>query len=310
MNSQDRLSLLAEQKFLREQLDALPASARLTRMSTESRLREIERQMAQEPVQEPEPARVRLTFNGRPVIGSHGIFADFGMKAVSCFSDAVTTLAASLLGPLAPSGPIPNREQHQLLVVGTAVGSFGFELEEYLGGQLLFDEVSLVAQALEQTRNLLSGTLGTDEELADSAAETDPRALDRIRGFLQVLAENEAVCTLQYRERAVKFSDIGQVKTSLARLGQDNLRESEESLEGEFRGVLPKSRTFEFLLAGAGGEIIKGKVGAAIQAIDSLNQHLNEPVRLTVMTTRVGNGRPRYVLQKLPSWQKIESTEN
>ena len=85
MNPQDHLHLLAEQTFLREQLVALPASARLTRMSTEARLQIIAAQLAQEPVLEQEPARVRLTFSGRPVIGSHGIFADFGMKAVNSF---------------------------------------------------------------------------------------------------------------------------------------------------------------------------------------------------------------------------------
>jgi hypothetical protein len=38
--------LLAEQYFLREQLAGFPASARLTRMSSESRLRSIELKLA------------------------------------------------------------------------------------------------------------------------------------------------------------------------------------------------------------------------------------------------------------------------
>ncbi len=33
-------------------------------------------------------------------------------------------------------GPIPNRDQNQLLITNTAVGSFGFELEEYCAEQL------------------------------------------------------------------------------------------------------------------------------------------------------------------------------
>ena len=49
----------------------------------------------------PDSGRQSLTFNGLPVIGSHGIFADFGMKAVSSFTDAVATVAASLSAPLA-----------------------------------------------------------------------------------------------------------------------------------------------------------------------------------------------------------------
>ena len=130
MNTYDRQHLLAEQNFLRARLAELPASARLTSISTEARLRTIEMQLAEMPINEREPARARLTFNGVPVIGSHGIFADFGMRAVSSFTDAVASVAASLTAPLASMGPIPNRDQNQLLITNTAVGSFGFELEE------------------------------------------------------------------------------------------------------------------------------------------------------------------------------------
>jgi hypothetical protein len=303
MNQQDRLHLLAEINFLREQLAELPNTAKLTRMSTAARLKEIELQLAQYPVNEQEPARTRLTFNGRPVIGSHGIFAEFGMKAVNSFTDAIATVAASIFAPLAQSGPIPNREQYQLLITNTALGSFGFELEEYRSGQLSLDEVSPVAAALDQTQAILAATLGSDEDLADSASVTDPRALDKIRGFLQVLADHEAVCTLQYQKRSVAFKDVGQVKSSLLRLSTENLHESEETLQGEFQGVLPKGRTFEFKLANDPVEIVRGRIIAAIQNVELLNHHLNQPVTIKVMTTRVGIGKPRFTLLELPSWE-------
>lgn len=305
MNQQDRLHLLAERKFLRERLAELPDSARIMRISTESRLRAIEERLAQEPVDEQEPARVRLTFNGRPVIGSYGIFAEFGMKAVSSFTDAVAAVAASLSSPLAAMGPIPNREQHQLLITSTALGSFGFELEEYRVGQLPLEEASPVAQALERTQNLLQGTVGTDDQLADSAADTDPRALDKVRVFLQTLVDYEAICTMQYRDRGFRFTDVGQVRNSLARLGKDNLREDEQVFDGEFQGVLPKGRTFEFKLAGQ-DEVMRGKVGPAIRDADALNARLHQSARIKVMVTRVGNGRPRYVLIEAPQWSAAE----
>jgi hypothetical protein len=301
MNTYDRQHLLAEQGFLREQLVGLPPSARLTRMSTESRLRTIEMQLAEIPVDEREPARARLTFNGAPVIGSHGIFADFGMRAVSSFTDAVASIAASLAAPLASMGPIPNRDQNQLLITNTAVGSFGFELEEFRGAQLLLEDESAMAVALDRTQALLQGTLGNDEDLADVASETDPRALEKIRTFLRVLADSDAVCALQYRGRGVRFTDVGQVRASLERLGADNLRESEQQLHGEFVGVLPKSRTFEFKLAGE-EKIIRAKVATTIQNVDELNQHLHQTVAIHVMTTQVGNGRPRYLLMRMPAW--------
>lgn len=305
MNQPNRAYLLAEIKFLQQQLAELPENARLTRMSNQARLKEVEAQLAQCPLENTEPARVRLTFNGRPVIGTHGIFADFGMKAVNSFSDAITTLAASLLTPLAAMGRIPNREEYQLLITNTALGSFGFELEEYQNNHLLLqEEQSLVSIALEQTQAILSATLsGTDEELADSASEIDQRALEKIRNFLQTVADNEAVCTLQYRKQNVKFTDVGQIKRCLERLSQDNLQESEESLLGEFQGVLPKSRTFEFKLKGQDEEIIKGKISKAFQDAALLNQHLNEETQIKVMKTSVGKGKPRYVL--LEHQQKV-----
>jgi hypothetical protein len=148
MNRQERLDLLSQQKFLQARLAQLPDSARIMRISTESRLRAIAERLASEPADEREPARVRLTFDGAPVVRSYGIFADFGTKAVSGFTDAVVMVAASLTAPLKATGPIPNRELNQLIITNTALGSFGFELEEFSAGQLLFDEQSSVELAL------------------------------------------------------------------------------------------------------------------------------------------------------------------
>lgn len=305
MNIEDRQQLLAEQTFLRRQLAETPAGARLTRMSTEARLRKVETALAALPAEARQRARARLTFDGVPVIASHGIFADFGMRAVSSFTDAVASVAASLTAPLAAMGPIPNRDQNQLLITNTAVGSFGFELEEFRAQQSALEEESPVAVALGRTQALLQSTLGNDEDLADVASETDPRALEKVRAFLKVLADNSAVCALQYGGRGVRFSDVGQVRNSLARLEADNLRESQDHLQGEFLGVLPKSRTFEFRVGGGDGQIVRGKVTSAIQNVDEINEHLHEAVQIAVMTTQVGNGRPRYLLTQLPQWNAL-----
>lgn len=301
MNNEDRRNLLAERTFLQRLLAKTPATARLTRMSDEARLRKVEAQLAALPADERTPARARLTFDGVPVIRSHGIFADFGMKAVSSFTEAVASVAASLSSPLAAMGPIPNRDQNQLLITSTAVGSFGFELEEYRAEQLALEEASPVATALERTQALLQSTLGNDDDLADIASETDPRALDKVRTFLKVLADNSAVCALQYGGSGVRFTDVGQVSRSLARLAADNLHESEEQLRGEFVGVLPNSRSFEFRLA-SDGQIIRGKVSPRVQNVDAINDHLHSAVQIDVTRTQVGNGRPRYLLTQMPQW--------
>ncbi|MFO1431540.1 MAG: hypothetical protein U1F76_15580 [Candidatus Competibacteraceae bacterium] len=299
MNRQDYLHLQAERKFLNERLAALPEKAWVTRQSTESRLRAIETELGKAKVDEREPARAQLTFTGRPVVGNHGIFAEFGAAAVGRFTEAVVAVAASFDAPLAAMGPIPNREKNRLLITSTIPGSFGFELEEYRTGDLPLDGPSRVAQALEQIRNLLQGTIGSDDELADSATETDPRALEKVRAFLQILADNQAACTLQYGEKTFRFSDVGQVRRSLERLSQD-LRETEQVLEGEFQGLLSKSRTFQF---NAGGDVgvITGKVSNALDNLDRIHREMNyRQVRIRVLSTQVGNGRPRYLLLEAP----------
>jgi len=301
MNNEDRQHLLAERTFLQRLLAKTPSTARLTRMSDEARLRKVEAKLAALPTDERTPARARLTFDGVPVIRSHGIFADFGMKAVSSFTEAVASVAASLSAPLAAMGPIPNRDQNQLLITNTAVGSFGFELEEYRAEQLALEDASPVATALERTQALLQSTLGNDDDLADIASETDPRALDKVRTFLKVLADNNAVCALQYGGRGVRFTDVGQVSRSLARLAADNLHESEEQLRGQFVGVLPNSRSFEFKLA-SDQQIIRGKVSPRLQNVDDINGHLHQAVQIEVTRTQVGNGRPRYLLTQMPQW--------
>ena len=99
MNRQDYNYLLAEQTQLRKMLEKIPVADVIDRMSIESRLQGVERLLSEfTEVQIREPARVKLTFRGQPVVGSYGIFADFGAAAVSKFIDAVASVAASFSG--------------------------------------------------------------------------------------------------------------------------------------------------------------------------------------------------------------------
>ena len=314
MNLQEYKHLLAERVSLQRLLEEIPIEDVLDRSSLTSRLEMIEQELSQVTPPRREPARARLTFRGRPVVGQHGIFAEFGAKATSAFADVVAKIAAGLSGQLAPMGPIPNRDESRLLITGTAVGSFGFELEEApVGNQLDFGEDSIAGQALELTQNLLRSTLGSDDDLADSAVATDPRAVAAIRSFLDLLATNEAVCALQFNEKLFQFKDVGEVRRGAERLSQDNLHEEETQLTGEFQGVLPKARSFEFKLAPT-EEIVRGKVSLTITTPDDINNHLHRAITIDVLATRVGAGKPRYVLLRLPDdWgaadQQIESGE-
>jgi len=294
----EKVQLLSERTELRRMLERIPADDVIDRIGLESRIEEVEAELGEHPELGPEPARARLTFQGRPVIGSYGIFAEFGVAAMGTFVEAVTAVAASSGRPLKATGPIPNRDQHQLLITHTVPGSFGFEIEEYRDDLPLDDETSAVATALERTQALMLGTQGSDDELADVLSETDARALNAIRAFLKVITDSEAVCALQYRERTMRFDDPGDVRRSLERLGERNVREEPCPLVGQFLGVLPEHRTFEFRCED--GRVITGKVGSVVQDADQINGFLHRNVQARFMETRVGIGRPRYSLMEIP----------
>lgn len=73
------------------------------------------------------------------------------------------------------------------------------------------------------------------------------------------------------------------------------LREVME-LRGQFLGVLPNGRMFEFQVEGS-GEIIAGRVGAAIEDAGAINNCLNQPVVTRAHVKKGGiNNPPTYVL--------------
>lgn len=303
MNRNEQIALLAEVGTLERMLAETPEDDVVDRASLTVRLQVVQQRLEEAGPLGPEPLRAVVTFDGRPVIGGYGIFADFAARAVGTFSDAVSAVAASLTGPLAATGPIPNREQNQLIITNTAIGSFGFELEECSGQQakLLLDEPSIIEQALERTQSLLQGTIEiNDEALADAAAELDQRALDKVRSFIETLSSAEAVCALNVRNRIFRFSDLGQVRSSLARLSRDNLREEPLAVSGELQGILSKPRTFQMAIAGDLG-VITGKVSRAVEDLDRINRELAyRQIEVNLISRRVGTGRPRYLMIEAP----------
>lgn len=305
MTRNEQLQLVAEQKELKLILLHIPTDAVLDRMGLEERLKEIEGQIGAQPMLAPEPARARVTFRGKPVVGSHGIFAEFGAEVMKSFTEVVTAMAAShASGPLKPKGPIPGREEHQLLITNTVPGSFGFEVEEYQEALLPEGEESSVAVALEKTQAILEKTRDSDdEELADVLSETDTRTLNAVRTFLKVVVEAEASCGLEFGDRMVRFSDPGDVQRGMQRLGDQNVKEKAIELTGKVLGVLPQHRTFEFRVEGQ-ERAFMGKVGPDIENAEKLNEVLTQRVIIKVMETRVGSGRPRYVLIEQP--QKVQ----
>ncbi len=101
--------------------------------------------------------------------------------------------------------------------------------------------------------------------------------------------------------RDFSFRDVAQVKYGLQRLADENVHEEIITYTGHFQGILPNHRTFEFK-ADENDKVITGKIAPEIADPAILNQHLGQRVTVSLVATRLGNGRPRYILKSTPEW--------
>jgi len=279
MNMHEYRQLQAERAALQELISQVPESSVIDRLSLESRKQDVEAAIAAQPAPTREPTCVRLTFRGKPVVESYGVFADFGAAAVDKFTNAVATIGASQDVPLGARGPLPRSEEYRLLITGTALGSFGFELEEAPKQDMMFPEISSIESAIERTKAIMEASLESDDRLTDAISEVDPRALDSIRDFLRTMADQEAICAVEFKGEVFRFADVGQVRRSEQRLSTDNIHEADKEIFGQFQGVLPKRRTFEFMVEDT-KEVISGKVGVDITDASVINHILGEPLKI------------------------------
>lgn len=280
----------ALKQFLGQPLDAIE------RASLTSRLEEIDAELAAAGPAPPEPAKATLTFRGKPVVGHLGVSAEFGSQAARLFADTVATAVSGSFGPLAPMGRVPQREQGDLLITGTATGSFGFDFVEHHVPRS--DDESPVAASLRDIRVLLESTKESDEALADATEKVDRRAIDAVRKFLALLTKYEAYCALDTGGKIFRFPSVDAVRASFDRLNMNNWHEETAKIKGMFTGALPDGRRFEFRRQ-MDGTVVKGRVADTVDP-DKINKHLREPTEISVLVTRVGRGRPRFVLMDLP----------
>lgn len=295
--------IASEVAELESLLAEIPVEDAIDRAGLESRL-ELAKEAIANYVEEEAPRKARLTFRGDPVFGTHGIVADFAAKAATLFTDAFSAIVAENLRYM---GPIPEKDKNPLLITGTALGSFGFEFElppppsPPTDGQTdLFPKPYRAADAMQKLENFLSvAAAGSDDEISVIVDEIHPRAVRKVAEFLDYLSSQEAWCGLAFTEKPFQFSDVDQVRHSAARLKEDNIKEFQNTITGELQGVLPKGREFEFKPHGK-DEIIKGRVGSGIEDADVLNSDfLHKLVTVTFEVIQVGQGRPRYTIQKL-----------
>lgn len=299
MNQSQYNNLLAEINTVEDFLANMPENRFLERMSFEARLDDLQNQLGRVDVFRINKKAI-ITFRGKPVDRSHGITADFSGKAINGLNEMVTSVVASLNNNLNLMGPIPNRDQHQLMITGTAVGSFGFELELPKPNYDIFAEKNGAEAALSDIQSLLRETIdGTDDDIGNIISKIHPRAVKKISDFLVILQKNEALFAMEYDKNIFRVETDEQLEAIINRLDNSNIREEYQTYEGAFQGFLPDSRTFEFVDS-SNQEIIKGKIDASILNPEAINNdYLNKLVKVTFNVVQFGQGKPKYALLSL-----------
>ena len=305
--SHEYLAVASEITELESILASIPQESVIERLAFEERLVSAKSVLETLPLNQ-QREKARLTFRGRPVFGNHGMAADFGSKAAGAFADAFTAVAAGLNESLRYMGPIPDKARNQLLITGTAMGSFGFEFELPSPQDDLFPEVGKAEDALEKMQALLRVSAeGSDDEVAELVEAIHPRAVKKVAEFLGYLVQQQAWCGLEFKNHFFRFESFAQLQASAERLQEENIHERDEEYVGEFQGVLPTSRTFEFKLSDQTG-ILKGKVDMAIDDPDLLNRDwLHKQVSLRLHVIQVGHGRPRFTLPEMSAVHLLDA---
>lgn len=300
MNALMYENISSEIKQLKQLLDQIPEENVIDRLGLKNRLVAAERRLGTtNPYHLSKSAK--LTFRGAPVVGSESISANFAARATKLFSDAVAAVSAGLSGPLHFSGPIPNNNINQLMITGTAIGSFGFEFElPKVNNFDLCPEQSVVEKAVDGIRDLFEvSAQGSDDQLNDLVEEIHPRAIGIIHDFLSFLSEQNAKCGLEFNNKFFRFFDDQQLQKSIQRLDHENIKETEIFFNGSFRGILPESRSFEFR-SEIDNELIKGKISKDIKNSESISASwLFKSVRVKFTVITIGNSRPKFILKSL-----------
>ncbi|UNW05966.1 hypothetical protein MOV98_09310 [Acinetobacter variabilis] len=132
-------------------------------------------------------------------------------------------------------------------------------------------------------------------------SEVHPRAAKSVFSFLKFLQDQNSLCGFEFSNKFFRFKDQNQLARSVCRLDSSNIRETIQPFRGEFQGVLPHSRSFEFKSYDE-DRVIRGKFDLKISDPDIVNREwLHRSILINFTVTQVGDSQPRYSLEDLTS---------
>lgn len=232
--------LRAEIGMLEEMLREIGDGRIIERMGLKERMRTLQAEIE---TLQPAGHRFALTFRGEPVEGSRSIAADFAGRALTAFSDAVATIAASFRGELRSTGPLPNHADSQgLRIVGPALGSFGFELEIPPVAEpqhLLWANEDPRALAVERAMRLVDAAKSNDDEaLSELIADVHVRARAKVLEFVRCVVDHRATFQVRLGDKESGLRELEDGQRVLRALRQEDVLEREIDRRGQL-WVLP-----------------------------------------------------------------------
>jgi hypothetical protein len=288
---------LVELKALLEDMPDDP----LARPLLESRVSDLQQELAEierAPVRIPE---AELTFAGKPVLGSIGIDAKFAGSVLADFQDMVSNHhSAARHGGIGSRGPRHAEGESRLFLTALPRGSFGLLLTQPHVSD--FVAAAQVAEALDQLAALIESAASGDAAFGETVQNFHPRVLVPLERFLANLKSQEVSFRLRAGTRQVALA-AEQVRGAHLRIQAAQPETEEETIAGVFRGVLLESWKFDFVpddrlpISGKLSEDLTEEDAKAMLAI--VNKRSRARLNATRIRTQGGLGRPSYELREI-----------
>lgn len=242
-------ALEADRRYVERQIaEAGDSPWGTARLMWQSRLADIDQQIAALTAGRSNYASVAVIFDGNPVIGSGDIRLDFTTEALDSYQKVVALALASHNGvELSERGRLPAGDQARLFIRDLVRGSMGFILEELPGQQHEMLPTQL-KEAVEDTTQLITNlSAASDAEFEATLAGTQPRLVAAVQKFAKVLFDAGASTRIVGDEQRLALS-IDEVGRLSRRLGEVEVTEEVVPVDGVLLGVLPEARKFELKL--------------------------------------------------------------
>jgi hypothetical protein len=216
-------------------------------------------------------ARVALTFNGLPVLGSQEIKLDFAAKVLESYQSIVASLAAEKAGAeLGARGRLPRTYTSRLFIRDMIRGSVGFLIEEPQPPQSELIPTAL-KDAVDETTRILDDLSASDvPRFEERMRHLSPRTISAIKKLAKVLHDSGAETQIVDDERELNLDYSGTASLH-ARLTDLEYVERPETQEGILLGLFPERQQYEFKPTGD-APVFYGPVSEAFDA-----RYLAEP---------------------------------